>query len=350
MDFFISYRHEDKLLAGRIAHLLKASGHTAFLAHETMMPSLDFEDEIRIQLENCTALVAVITPNFSGSAYSNQEVGIAMGKGKPVIPLWFPAVEKSELGFLHSLQAIQTSEERLGETVSKIVDTTEEAIKANFVRPSGFTEAGSLIDTLLESRKEPYYRVLVRPQSLYQMFLSSKGNDEWLFSNRPSLLRDMDWRPNRSGITFYHPGPYHAEVNNSGEISYGEAVAKIDGVTIGRPIVILSELSQFARKVYEKFGWNEQNQGSVVIEIKLGNVHKQELRLGHPSVWKGRSEQKEIQAYKTLPLTKLAEPRPIIQSIVIDICRDFGMSIDENEARGYMDSVLGRPTIETISQ
>ncbi len=313
-----------------------------------MRPSLDFEDEIRSQIENCTALVAVVTPNFAESAYSNQEVGIAMGKEKPVIPLWFPGVAKSELGFLRSLQAIQTSEEGLNMAVSKIMETAEEQIQTNFVRPTGFAEAKNVIDTMLEPRKEPYYRVLIRPQSLYQMFSPSKENDEWFSSNRPSLIQQMDWRANRGGVTFFHPGPYHAEVNNTGEICYGEAVSRVDGITIGRPIVILWDLLRFASKVYGNFGWDEQQRGGVVIELKLGHIHGEEIRLETPSLRKGRSEQVEIEFSNVVPLKTLLDPRPAIESIVVGIFRDFGISIDAREARTYTDSVLGRP-IEAVS-
>src|SRR5438094_10546848 len=87
LEIFVSYSHKDKELAGKIGKLLDKAGQTPFLAHDDIKPTEDWEEEIMKRLDTCSALVAVITPNFVGSAYANQEVGLTMGRGKTVIPL-----------------------------------------------------------------------------------------------------------------------------------------------------------------------------------------------------------------------------------------------------------------------
>ncbi len=299
MEFFISYRYEDRHLAGRVARLLEASGQKCFLAHDSMKISLDFEDEIRRQIDQCTALVAVVTPNFVESIYANQEVGIAMGKAKPIIQLWFPAVDKSKLGFLRSLSAIQTTEEGLNTVISKVLDAAGQQI-----------------------------------------------NDP------PELFRGLRTRPSPNGLSFSYD-EFYGEVSRSGELCYGEAVAKIEGITIGRPIVILAQLIEYAKRFYEKFGWNEQQQGTVaVVELKLGHVHGQELqREGRlPSLsWKGRCEKPDIIIDKPIPPKDLSNPRPTLESIVVDLLLDFGISVSDKEARAYVDSVLGMSAVQAMS-
>jgi len=352
LEFFISYRYEDRHLAGRVARLLEASGQKCFLAHDSMKISLDFEDEIRRQIDQCTALVAVVTPNFVESIYANQEVGIAMGKAKPIIQLWFPAVDKSKLGFLRSLNAIQTTEEGLNTVISKVLDAAGQQINDSFVRPLEFVEAEKIVDMRLKARKDPYYRALVRPQGLYHMFPISRENVDWFSSNLPELFRGLRTRPSPNGLSFSYD-EFYGEVSRSGELCYGEAVAKIDGITIGRPIVILAQLIEYAKRFYEKFGWNEQQQGTVaVVELKLGHVHGQELqREGRlPSLsWKGRCEKPDIIIDKPIPPKDLSNPMPTLESIVVDLLLDFGISISEKEARGYVDSVLGMSAVQAMS-
>src|SRR2546422_1788465 len=167
LDFFISYKTVDKQLAGRVAQYLHGNGHDFFLAHDDLEITPDFERDIRNRIDNCTALLAIVTPNFEGAAYPNQEVGYAMKADKPIIPLWFPGVRSEKLGFLSRVNAVHATEENLHQSVAKAVDWAEAKMRENFVRPAEFVEAGKLLDSMLDARREPYYRALVRPQALY---------------------------------------------------------------------------------------------------------------------------------------------------------------------------------------
>ncbi len=122
MDFFLAYYHEDNQLAGRIKAELERRGSTAFLAHEDIEISKTWREEILSHLKDCQALIAVVTPKFQQSAYANQEAGIILGRGKPVISLNFT---KELPGFLESIQAIHISESNIGAAVDKAIKVIE---------------------------------------------------------------------------------------------------------------------------------------------------------------------------------------------------------------------------------
>ena len=88
-EVFLSYHHKDKTLAGKIKKRLDTLGFDAFLAHEDIDVSVESNREILRRLESCSVLIAIVTRNFSRSEWTNQEVGIFLGKNKPVVSLVF---------------------------------------------------------------------------------------------------------------------------------------------------------------------------------------------------------------------------------------------------------------------
>jgi hypothetical protein len=119
LDFFLSYHHADSKLAGKVRHELLLRNSTGFLAHEDIRISKTWREEILRNLRSCTALIAIITPNYAQSAYANQEAGYVLSKGKSVISFNFDA----ELpGFLESLQAIPVAESTIGNAVDRAIE------------------------------------------------------------------------------------------------------------------------------------------------------------------------------------------------------------------------------------
>jgi hypothetical protein len=58
-------------------------------------------------LRTCHALAAYVTPDFHGSWWTDQEVGWALGRGVPVIPI---SVGVQPYGFIGAIQAIQVGQ------------------------------------------------------------------------------------------------------------------------------------------------------------------------------------------------------------------------------------------------
>ncbi len=116
----MSYAHENKALAGKVKQIIEAKGVSAFLAHEDLEVSEDWGAEILRRLDTCSALIAIVTEKFMGSVWANQEVGIGIDKGLPIIPLMFSG-STSLKGFLEMHQGIPVSESNLEEAVKSII-------------------------------------------------------------------------------------------------------------------------------------------------------------------------------------------------------------------------------------
>jgi hypothetical protein len=62
-------------------------GITAFVAHVDIEPTREWQDEIEAALYSMDALAAILMPGFKESAWTDQEVGIAIGRGVLVVPI-----------------------------------------------------------------------------------------------------------------------------------------------------------------------------------------------------------------------------------------------------------------------
>jgi TIR domain len=84
---FLSYSHKDRLLAGSIRDAFWLYGISAFLAHEDIQPSQEWQDEISRTLHACEVFFPLLTDSFHGSDWTDQETGIAVALNKIIVPL-----------------------------------------------------------------------------------------------------------------------------------------------------------------------------------------------------------------------------------------------------------------------
>lgn len=85
---FISHRHEDAQWVSAIRDILGRSyGIDAFVAHNDIHPSATWRATIRSALSSCHFMVAVLHEKFHESQWCDQEVGWALGRGVPVLPV-----------------------------------------------------------------------------------------------------------------------------------------------------------------------------------------------------------------------------------------------------------------------
>lgn len=118
---FISYSSEEKKVAGLLKSFLKElCGYEVFTAHDDMIPTTDFKDGIIRAIKESDFFIPLISDAFSRSVYTDQEIGMAIGLDKKIIPV---KLNKNPYGFIsdyHALSANPDSIESLKELASKI--------------------------------------------------------------------------------------------------------------------------------------------------------------------------------------------------------------------------------------
>ena len=81
---FLSHLTAKREQAANIQKALDSYGMSAFVAHNDIQPTIEWQLEIETALSTCDLLVALIHPKFIESKWCDQEVGYALGRGIPV--------------------------------------------------------------------------------------------------------------------------------------------------------------------------------------------------------------------------------------------------------------------------
>ena len=104
---FISHLATEKIAVKNIKIELGKYGLVCFIAHEDIKPTKEWQQEIEIALTTMDALVAFLTPGFNESKWTDQEIGVAIGRKVPIIPL---KVGIDPYGFVGKYQALQAKD------------------------------------------------------------------------------------------------------------------------------------------------------------------------------------------------------------------------------------------------
>lgn len=118
LRIFLSHRAHSKVQAKRLRSELKEFAISAFVAHETIEPTLEWQTEIEKALHSMEVLVALITEGFRSSPWANQEVGVAIGRGLPIVAL---RLGEDPSGFIGRYQALRANPERPGDIASGLL-------------------------------------------------------------------------------------------------------------------------------------------------------------------------------------------------------------------------------------
>jgi hypothetical protein len=100
---FLSHKSEVKKETAGLSEGLRVFGIAAFVAHENIHPTKEWQNEIENALFSMDAFVALLTKEFHESNWTDQEVGFALGRGVPVICV---KLGRDPYGFIGKFQAL----------------------------------------------------------------------------------------------------------------------------------------------------------------------------------------------------------------------------------------------------
>lgn len=114
---FISHLASFKSTIGTLKKELEKYGISSFVAHEDIEPTKIWQEEIEKGLFSMEALCAVLMPDFNLSKWTDQEIGVAIGRGVLIIPI---RRGMDPYGFIGKYQGFQASGKNIGEVVKGI--------------------------------------------------------------------------------------------------------------------------------------------------------------------------------------------------------------------------------------
>lgn len=104
LRLFLSHVSAHKIEVAQLKANLKDFGISSFVAHEDIQPSRAWQDEILKAIRSMNAMAALLTPDFHSSNWTDQEVGMAIGRGALMLPI---NLGMGPYGFMATNQAMR---------------------------------------------------------------------------------------------------------------------------------------------------------------------------------------------------------------------------------------------------
>ncbi|MXR68646.1 TIR domain-containing protein [Shewanella sp. JBTF-M18] len=114
---FLSHLASFKVQTSHLQSVLSNYAISAFVAHEDIEPSKEWQLEIEAGLHSMDALAAILMNGFKESNWCDQEVGVAVGRGVLIIPV---RRGLDPYGFIGKYQGIQALNKTVGEVAEQI--------------------------------------------------------------------------------------------------------------------------------------------------------------------------------------------------------------------------------------
>jgi hypothetical protein len=119
LRLFVSHVSAHKVAVSNLKSHLARFGVSAFVAHEDVEPSLEWQREILTALHSMDAMAVILTADFHESYWTDQEIGVAIERGVLVVPIRAPI---NPYGFIAKTQGMRADLAEPAQLASGIVE------------------------------------------------------------------------------------------------------------------------------------------------------------------------------------------------------------------------------------
>jgi hypothetical protein len=154
MLLFVSHSHKDRGIASLIKSELNDFGVDVFVAHEDINPTEEWQEAILEKLEQCDALLLLLTDSFKNSFWTDQETGFAMALKKLLIPV---KIDIEPYGFISKYQALSwgdDSTDNIRRLIELLIDKqliSIDALIQSFAKSPHYDTADTRIGFLMKA-------------------------------------------------------------------------------------------------------------------------------------------------------------------------------------------------------
>jgi hypothetical protein len=207
---FLSHLSEFKKETSVLKQNLEKYNISSFIAHEDITATKEWQDEIENALFSADALLAIMTDKFHASKWTDQEIGIAIGRGIPVISV---RLGTDPYGFIGKYQAIKRIdlEKEFSEIVGCMLKVSSKMVDV-FINQ--FENSSSYTDTMQSVTLLNYIENL-NDYQVNRLLNAYKTNDQiykcWYtkgFKNTKGLFAELE----RITKKKYNPEDYKNEI------------------------------------------------------------------------------------------------------------------------------------------
>ncbi len=124
---FLSHKTEVKKETSELSEQLAIFGISAFVAHENIQPTKEWQEEIENALATMDGFVALLTSDFHASNWTDQEVGFALARNVPLIAV---RLDRDPYGFIGKFQALRASWDDAAIQIASLLIVSDRMVNA----------------------------------------------------------------------------------------------------------------------------------------------------------------------------------------------------------------------------
>lgn len=152
---FVSHISAFKAEATKLKDALSAFGITAFVAHADIQPTKEWLEEILRALKTMDALAVLLVPDFHKSNWTDQEVGYALARNVPILPLKFSQDPYGFIGRFQALNCANISVQQTAHAIARLLiensasqTAMADAVGRRLAKAGTYADARSLVELL----------------------------------------------------------------------------------------------------------------------------------------------------------------------------------------------------------
>ena len=151
---FLSHAFVDRDIAADIKENMSRNGIDVFLVHDDIEPGENRSTILKDELKSRSIFLALITKNYHDADYMDQEFGMALAYGKPILPI---LINGEPRGFMNEIQHVKITPSKmvtasLALKVFKLHTKDEakllELMLAGFSKSATFAEANFWVESM----------------------------------------------------------------------------------------------------------------------------------------------------------------------------------------------------------
>jgi nucleoside 2-deoxyribosyltransferase len=150
LEVFLSHASTDREHVEVVRRQIEAHGIHVYLAELDPKPGTQLAEKVKEAIERADAVVVLVTTASMNSAYVQQEIGVSLACGRPIIPIVDIAVAKVDLAMLTGVEYLELDMTQPAEAMAKVTASLQPLVMAQAERAQVPAPVPSISSSLID--------------------------------------------------------------------------------------------------------------------------------------------------------------------------------------------------------
>ncbi|MGH6876539.1 MAG: toll/interleukin-1 receptor domain-containing protein, partial [Rhizomicrobium sp.] len=134
IQFFLSHSMKDHVVVEMIREHIESLGVDLYLAEHDPQPGTPLAEKVIKQINACDAMVVLLTEAGAAAPFVQQEIGVARGAGKLIVPIVQKGIDPNMLAMLVGVERIDVDFPQPPLALAAVTDNLKPLVQAHVGR------------------------------------------------------------------------------------------------------------------------------------------------------------------------------------------------------------------------